>query len=255
MQNYDTLFLNFNREKFKFECKEIDNNENLVPDSSTTLQEFVYELNKVRYPCISRYWYLSFLFLILYIILFFLVMFILGAKYIFIAIIFFFMFFIWIIISGILQSKWNSKITNIIDKYENKLKNFYRMENNDVFHHGYRSRRRSYYYFKIRFYPIVNGRVLNIPMVSPFFNNAMMGQMMYNNQMIYNNQLGFNNQGNNNQIPINTVNLNQNPETINMNKNNNQKKDVPLNNVNKLNRVEALPENDELRKKPAKKKF
>ena len=114
MQNFDTLFLNFNKNKYKFECKEIDNNENLVPNSSGTLKEFLFELNKVSYPCIAKYWYLSFIFLVLYLVLFFLTIFYLGGKYIFIALIFFFCFFAFIIVSGCYQHKWNVKITTII---------------------------------------------------------------------------------------------------------------------------------------------
>lgn len=212
--NFNTLFIIYNRSEYKFECPEIKTNQNLVPNSYPILKKFLTDLNNNKLPFISRYWYFSFIFLILYIVLFFLVVMGGGIQYIFIPLIFFILFIASMITNGILTAKWTAKFQSIKEKYENRLKNYYKMEKVIHFHY-YRRRRRNYNIpLKIKLFPIVNGNVINLQMINPLLNgvNPMVGQMMYNqqimNQQMMNQQMMMNSNQMVNNNPM--MNINQN---------------------------------------------
>ena len=239
--NYNTLFLNYNRSKNKFECDEIEKNQNLVPNSLPILKKFLQDLNKNKFPCILKYWYFSFIFLILYFIFFFICIFSIGFQYIFIAFIFFLLFIIVMITNAVFNSQWYTKIYRLKENYENKLINFYRMEKTHYFY--FRRRRRYQTPLKIKLFPVINGQVLNLNM------NPMMGMnpTIYNNhhQIMYNNQMAFNQNQNgfiNNQTPngfINNQNRVFNQNGLN-NQNgivNNQNRVFNQNGLNNQNRV------------------
>lgn len=210
MQNYDTIFINFDlQKKYKYKCVQIEENQNLVPNSENILKEFLHDLNKNKYPWLSRYWYISFFFLIIYIIFFFLAMFS-SSFYILIALIFLAIFLVLIVTIVMLISSWHSKIEKVKENYENKLKNFYKIEN---YSHGYYRKRSN---FRIKLFPIVNGQILNNQMY-PL--NGMMGQVVYDDRVtVYNNQMY------NNTVPID-----------------NFQREIPINNV-KFNKVEIKEE-------------